>query len=295
MPIERIDTKRSSQHIYEAWSKIIQPIEQIPVKKDTPELTRDTIKEVNQAAETWAYIYPEFAGGAIAAQQKPPKLESPNLDQSKLSVVENEINHLIPKTNKIDSSSTLEQEQNLAEVILLKMLLTCLKTQRDHAETNAKLTLDTVEKKQAANRIEKEAYLSKQQDLIEQKKKSTILSWLSWALWGALAIVGIVSLALTIAATGGASIPGAIAIAFGLANAALAIGSGSTTITKGVVDYNNKKKIGIMEEIKFKRHLNSQKIREGMQEMKETMDVISENWKEAVKVVNHCYRASRNQ
>ncbi len=295
-----------SQHdvkppFYDPWSPLDPPSES---KRVVPkEYAKDSIK---RAEDTWAFLAPEVAGAflpqpgtALAPASSRPKLEAPLFDVKKLNGVDPEIGQLVEKIEKSNDSGTPKQQapidKNLAEIALLQCYISCMKTHRIQNETNAELTFGTIQKEQEANQQIKKDYFNTLDELIKQNEKSSVLSWVSWILYGALAVVGLASLALTLTAsvvTGGAALPLALTVTMALVNGVLAIASGGTTIFKGVLDYNNKKTLGTLEEKKFERTLNTQGIKTGMEEMRQSMEVISEVWKELIKVVNNWTQAS---
>lgn len=267
------------------------------------EYAKDTIK---QSEDAWAFLAPEFAiaaplnqNGIFNSSSSRPKLEAPSFDSKKLKGVDAEVEQLVTKVEQSDEAATQKKDapldQNLAEIALLQSYIACMKTQRIQNETNAELTFDTVQKNQDANALIKKDYFNTLDEIIKQNEKSGILSWVNWILYGALAVVGLASLALTLTAsvvTGGAALPLGLTVTMALVNGVLSIASGTTTIFRGVLDYNNKQARGTLEEKQFERTLNTQRIKTGMEEMQQSMDVISEVWKELMKVVNNWREAS---
>ena len=307
MAISGINPHEISQPFYDPWSPLDPPTE--VGRKIPDEYNKDTIKQAKNAEDTWGYIYPEVAGMFMPQQHQSsidpttsrPKLDTPTMDSKKFSGIEEEVGQLLPKVEEGDQSQNSKQDKaldkHLGEIALMQMFIQCMKTQRDQNEVNAELTLDTIQKNQSANKKIKEEYFNKMDEHIENNKKSKILKWVNWILYGALAVVGLASLALTITAsvaTGGAALPLALTVTMGLVNGVLSMGSGTASIFKGVLDYNNKKIVGVLEEKKWERLLNTRKIKSGMDEMRQSMEVISDNWKELIKVVNNWLQASLN-
>lgn len=307
MAISGINPHEVSQPFYDPWSPMDPPSE--TGRKIPDEYSKDTIKQAKNAEDSWSNIYPGVAGIFMPQQHQTsidpttsrPKLETPSFSSKKLSGVEEEVGQLFAKIDESGKSENSKQEKshdkNLGEIALMQMFIQCMKTQRDQNEVNAELTMDTIQKNQAANKEIKTEYFNKLDEHIANNKKSKILKWVNWILYGALAVVGLASLALTITAsvaTGGAALPLALTVTMGLVNGILSIGSGSASIFKGVLDYNNKKILGALEEKKWERLFNTKKIKTGMDEMRQSMGVISDNWKELIKVVNNWLQASLN-
>jgi hypothetical protein len=305
MGIDALSPHGVNPPFYDPWSPLDPPSEKgskIPL-----EYSHSTIKQAKNADDTWAFMYPEVAGTFLPQQHQTsidpmtsrPKIEVPNFDSKKLKGVDTEVEQLVAKIGKSDDAANSKQEKpidkNLAEIALLQTFIQCMKLQKSQNEQNAEITFDIVQKKQDANSVIKKEYFNALDDHIAQNSKSELLSWVSWILYGALAVVGLASLALTITAsvvTGGAALPLALTVTMALVNGILAVASGSTSIFKGVLDYNNKKTLGVLEEKKYERILNTQKMKAGMDEMRQSMEVISEVWKELIKVVNNWTKAS---
>lgn len=270
-------------------------------------LARDTLQQAKNAKDSWAYIYPEVAGLFMPQQHQSsidittsrPKLEAPLVDAKKFKGIQDEIDRLVTGVSKTEpedpKNHTRSQDKNLAEIALLLCYIQVMKTQRTQNETNMGLTFDLIQKRQDANAAIKKEYFNQMDELIAKNKTSEALKWVNGALYAALAVAGIGSIALTLTlsvVTGGAALPLFISITMALINGTLGIASGSSTIAKGVLDYQNKQTVGILEEKKHERTLTTQKIKTGMDEMKESMEVVSEVWKELVKVVNNWHKAS---
>jgi hypothetical protein len=301
-----INPQITPQH-YDPLSSMIPPGE---VKRQIPaEYNKDTIKKAANDEESWANIYPGFAGMFFPQHNQildptvsRPKLESPSLNTKKLGGVEQDVGRLLANVSELDKAGNSKQEKpldkNLAEVALLQLFIQCMKMQRDQNETAAELTFDSTQRNQEANKKIKEEYFNKLDQLIAQKKQSEILKWVNWILYGALTTVGVASLALTLTAsvvTAGAAIPLAVKVTMGLIKAAVAVSAGTASIYKGVLDYKNNEIVGTLEEKKWERVFNTRKIKSGMEEMRQSMEVISENWKELITVVNNWLQASLNR
>ena len=81
-----------------------------------------------------------------------------------------------------------------------------------------------------------EEHFNQSNDFLSKLKLSKILGWVNKLIYGGAAVLGLSSIAVTIA-TGGAALPAVLAIANGIAT----LGSGVSTIAKGILDHQHQK------------------------------------------------------
>ncbi len=263
--------------------------ETITVKKSSP-YPNDSLQETHKAKQAWGFISPEIASIMLGPKyfvESPTahhKLDAPQINAAGLAKAAYEIEqHLMPKVaEKEDADDT-----TLKENALLLFYIDCMKAHRSNREEGSTLTFDTVQKRQETNKQIMKDYFDKLDETIGRNKANDVLDWVSWAIWGGLAAAGVASIAATVV-SGGAALPTVLLVA----NAALGIGSGSVSITQGVLNYQNSLDKGEMVEMETKRYLNSTKIREGMDEMKQSMEEIARSWTQLSEVLENLRKAA---
>jgi len=263
--------------------------ETITVKKSSP-YPNDSLQETHQAKQAWGFISPEIASMMLGPKyfvESPTahhKLEAPQVNAAGLAKAGYEIQqHLMPKVaEKEDVDDT-----NLRENALLLFYIACMEAHRSNREEGGLLTSDTVQLRQETNKQIMKDYFDKLDETIGRSKVNEILDWVNWAVWGGLAAAGVASIAATVV-TGGAALPTVLLVA----NAALGIGSGSVSITQGVLNYQNALANGEMIEMETERYVNSTKIREGMDEMKQSMEEVARTWTQLSEVLENLRKAA---
>lgn len=275
-------------------------------KKVPKEYAESSIKKANNPEDAWAYMYPSVAGTFLPQQHQAsldirtsrPKLETPLVDPKQLRGMDQPMGQLVGHVSKSEQGHNDKQQKpydkNLAEIALLQCYIQLMKAHNASQETDAEITMSIAQKHQDANQKIRQEYFSKLDEVIAKNKQNGILKWINWVLYGALAFVGLGSLVLTLTAsvvTGGAALPLFLTTAIGLLKATLAIASGSTTIFSGVLKYQTNKIIGVLEEIKFDRTMNNEKIKLAMDEMRQSMEVIGEIWKHLHEVTDNWQQA----
>lgn len=300
MPIEGIRSRTSpldwSMYVTPEAASLAPP-RKVPAPQGISEaFKKDSVEASNKDA--WEQLFPQLAGALMphpsAAHHLDtrPLLEAPQFDVKKLPAVQAELASLMPKVLEEDPSASLHQkDQNQAEIVLILLFLTCMKTQREHEETNISLTNATLQQRQEVNTRLRKEIIEELGKLNSKKGFSNILKWVGYVFWGGLATAGVASLALT-AVTAGTTLPLTLTVAAALINAGLAVGSGGTQIFKGILDYQNNKTVGKLEEQRFERHLNGNKMHEGINQMKQSANVVAENWKDARELYYNLYRTS---
>lgn len=288
MPVDAIGPRQAPLPIYDPWSPI-DPIRE--VRREEPATNKDSLKKVKDSANAWAFISPEIAGNlALHPFQEThanrPKLENPQFDLQKQKFP-NDFEHLIPKVDSSENSSQEAKEQLLNEAVLFALYISCMQAQIGFRETETLLANEIVQQRQQQNQAVMEEYFKLKDDIISRSKTSETLGWVNWALWGGLAVAGAASIAATVM-TAGAALPTVLVVA----NAALGVSSGATQITKGVVDYQNNNAVGSLKEKEFERYLNTEKIQNGVEEMKKSAEVIAQCWDQAIEVAQNQYAAS---
>ena len=228
--------------------------------------------------------------GASESSPAHHQLEAPRFDASELKNVMHEMDSLIPKVTSQEGSEAAGKDAHLNEAALLILYFACMKAQQDSREVGSTLAQETAIKRQEVNRHLQEAYFNTLDDKISRNEVDSALNWVGWALWGAIAVAGVASVALTIA-TGGAALPTVMVVA----NGALAVGQGGVQITQGVLKYENDKSTGEMTQIETERYVNTTKIRDEVELMKHSMQVIADAWEALIEVLNNQYQASTNQ
>jgi hypothetical protein len=256
--------------------------------------SKDTLQVAQDAKKAWGFISPEIAasmvGTGVDSSKSHHRLEPPQFNTAKLTAVNEEIGVLIPKIEDKESSSESSQSTDINDTLLLLLYIACMKSQQSNREEGTKLSLNNIQMRQETNKMLMGEYFKANDEKLSRSQTNEVLSWVSWGLWGALAVAGAASIALTIA-TGGAAAPTVLVVA----NAALALGSGSVTITQGVLNYQNDKSTGEMKGIEAERYVNSQKIREEIDQMKQSAQVIAESWEALIEVLSNQYYASTNK
>lgn len=228
--------------------------------------------------------------GAAESSHAHHHLAPPQFDTSELKGVMQEMEFLMPKVSGKDGSSESSKDAHLNEAALLALYFACMRAQQDSREEGSMLAQETAMKRQEVNRHLQEQYFDALDDKIARSKVDSVLDWVGWALWGAIAAAGVASVALTIA-TGGAALP----VVMVVANGALAVGQGGVQITQGVLKYENDKTTGEMVQLETERYVNTTKIREEVETMKHSMQIIADAWEALIEVLNNQYQASTNQ
>lgn len=301
--VSAINPNDYSQPILDSWSEMDLPTE---VSRKVPdEYSKDTIEQAKIADDTWSLIAGMYLQQQLQVSHDSkaprPKLPSPSFNSNNLNIseVKAEVGKLLAQVEDAENAENNKQEKpldkNLQEIALLQSFIQFMKIQRQHSKADAELTLHSIEKRLEANKNIKTEYFNKLDEHIADNKKSEILKWINWILYGALALVGLGSLALTITAsvvTGGLAISLGISITIALVNGVLSIGSGATSLLKGWLDYNNKKLLGVLEEKKWERIMNNSKVDQAKEEMRQSMEVVADNWKELIDVINNWFQAS---
>ncbi|NGX43591.1 MAG: hypothetical protein K940chlam7_01889 [Chlamydiae bacterium] len=299
MSVPGITSQAVGSPFFDPWSPIDPIRERMPEKVRQPAFDKDT----QETAQTLAFLLEECFEDYAVQQSKNthrPKLEAPQVDLQALSAAHEEIGQLISKVAKKETSENAKEDLNLSDILLFTMYKDCVTTQQEYRNEDTKLTFDTMQRRQEANKKIKEEYFNQKDDLIKRAKTSKILGWVSWLFTGVMIAAGIASIALTIA-TAGAALPAALAtIGAALPTVLAAVGStaavasGTVTITKGILDHQNKKTTGALEEIKLERHMNSQKISTAMTEMNQSYEAVLDLWKQMSQILNNWYAASLN-
>lgn len=231
---------------------------------------------------------PQIAG-SIENRGGRPRLPDPEFDLKSLPTLVSNVNeHLVHMVKDIQEAVNNNKELNDAEISLLFLLITCLKTQKSQMEDGSVFVFESIRKNQEAIRELGKQYFSQMDDIIERSKTSETLSWVSWILTGALIVGGIASIVLT----WGMAVGPVVAACLTAGNAIAAIGSGGLNIGRGVYDYQTNLKRGEMKELEFMRTQKDQKISIGMEEMKHSVEVVSTLMQEMVEVLQNQYQAS---
>ncbi|CCB91404.1 putative membrane protein [Waddlia chondrophila 2032/99] len=243
------------------------------------------VKNLKELPFSWDTMCRAFNTGMIGTAESPNahhQLEAPQFNVSAIKGVIQEMNAALPKAGCKDP--------HLNEAMLLLLYIACVKAQQESREDGSLLAQETAVKRQEINRHLQEKFFNTLDDKISRSNVDSILDWVGWALWGAIAAAGVASVALTIA-TGGAALPTVLVVA----NGALAVGQGGVQITQGVLKYKNDKAAGEMLQIETERYVNTTKIRDEVEAMKHSMQVIAEAWEVLIEVLNNQYQASTNQ
>ncbi len=277
--VDRIDGNRAFAPLTWDPSEIQPPAKLLPFRKDSLSITQDS-------KEAWAFIAPGLTSYTPESLLTRPKLESPQLDIRKLPAIYEEFEkHLIPKASSSSEAET--QDRNQSEIDLFKLLIACMKTQVENRQDHTALKFEHVQSLQAANKLKMKEYFDVKDELISRSNTNEVLGWVNYALWGGLAVAGVASIALTIA-TAGAALPTVLIVI----NAALAVGSGSMTITQGILSYNNDQSKAQLQEIETQRYINSEKIQESTMEFGKDHDAIVKLYKMLLDVSTNCHAAS---
>lgn len=212
-----------------------------------------------------------------------PELEKPFLPPHDAAEIREEVTKILSVKDKLE-------EKEIAEIFILRTYIEVMKEQRNLKESDMKIMNDTLHHLNKANQKIREDHFNQSNDVLNSSKISKILTWVSRLIYGGSAILGISSIAATIA-TGGAALPAALMIANGIAGLSSALG----TAAKGALEHKYQVQLGQLEEIKLKKHLTDQKIKEGIREMSLSMNEVSRNWQEIFTVINNWTRASLNK
>lgn len=257
-----------------------------PVKKKTVELpfSWDTmLTDARKAFHAGIIESPE-------ASNAHHKLEAPQFDATSFKMVKEEMGALIPQVEKNEDTEAANKNPHLNDTLLFLLYIACLKAQQDSREEGNLLAMKNAQQRQEVNRHLQEEYFNTLDEKIARSEADEVLGWVSWALWGAIAVAGVVSIALTIA-TGMAALPVVLAVA----NGALAVSQGGVQITQGVFKYQDGLATGDMIENEAERYVNTTRTREELELMKHSMQVIAEAWKAMIEVLNNQYQASTNK
>lgn len=264
-------------------------MEKVTRKKTSP-YPKDSLQETVEAKQAWGFISPEIAATMLGpryfveSETAHHKLEAPQINASAFTKAFREIEQqLMPKVLEKDDS----ENANLRENTLLLLYIACMKTHQSNRKEGTSLTYDTVQKKQETNKQLMTEYFDKLDETISRNKTNEVLDLVSWAVWGGIVAAGVASIAVTVA-TGGAALPTVLIVV----NAALGFGSGSVAITQGVLNYQNDLDSGKMLVMETDRYINSEKIREGMDEMKQSMDEIARTWEQLSEVLENLRKAA---
>lgn len=241
-----------------------------PVPKKTLPFQRDSLLIKDDSSNAWTFIAPEYSPSALDLR---PKLEAPQINASQITATAEELeNKLIPKTSKNDEA---QSDKNKAEIAFLFLYMACVQAQEESKKEHSMTKFLHVQSLQTANKVHMENYFNLKDEIISRSNTNEVLGWVNYAVWGGLAIAGVASVALTIF-TGGAALPTVLIVA----NAALAVASGTLTITQGILEHNNDIARGDMKVIETERYLNTDKIKEGVKEFNQDYKAISDYYKE---------------
>ncbi|MFQ5729197.1 MAG: hypothetical protein ACE5GN_02410 [Waddliaceae bacterium] len=196
-----------------------------------------------------------------------------------------------PTASKTNGAAAIKPQQ--AELLQRQMYIDCVKAQQASREEDAQISNDTVKQAQQANKTIQDEIVKQMDEKIKRSKTSKILKWVNWVFTGIAAVAGIASIAITIA-TAGAALP-AILAAIPAVAAGAAVVAGSLTIAKGVLDYKNKRVMGELEEKKSTRYLNTQKLKTAWEEMKHSIEVVFDLWRQLVQVMKNWLAAALNK
>lgn len=277
--VNRVETRRAPlfwEQDSEPYTPVKNPAE-LPFKWDT--MLTDTRKALT--------------AGMLSTEESTHahhKLDAPQFDVSEFDAVAKEMGALIPKVSGDEKSGATSEDPHLNEAALLLLYVACMKAQQSNREEGSTLAMGNAQKRQEVNRHLQKEYFDTLDEKIKRSKADSVLGWVGWALWGAIAVAGVASVALTIA-TGGAALPTVLVVA----NGALAVGQGGVQITQGVLKYENDLAAGEMVQMEAERYVNTTKIRDEVELMKHSMQVIAEAWEALVEVLNNQYLASTNQ
>lgn len=199
------------------------------------------------------------------------------------------------ETVKLDVSNMPEpvQAENAleeiiaAEILFLRTYIEVMQEQRALKKSDIELANQIIHTLNDVNEKLREEHFNQSNDFLAKLKASQILGWVNKLIYGTATVLGVSSVAVTVA-TGGAALPAVLAIANGIA----ALGSGVGTIAKAILDYQHQKKLGVLEEVKLKKYLTDQKIKDGIREMGVSMREVLRNWKEIFTVVNNWTKTS---
>ena len=236
------------------------PLEPIKPKIGNTTYYKDSIASKDVANWVWGLASREYKlASTIKSLGSRPQLAPPDqIDTKELLVANNEL---------ID-------------------LIECMKTQREIYEVDGKLSHQMILKRKEINHELQKNYFSQYDELIKRAKHSKNLDWANKILTGGLIFVGCLSVGLAIF-TGGASL-------IAIPTALLAVSQGGVGIAKGVLDYQNGKQTGVMFGLKERRMMNQEKIKQGMREIKQSVDTVNENWSQLRQILENIYQTSMN-
>ncbi len=278
--VEKIESRQANP-IWGLPSQIEQvsrkPITQLPFSFDT--IQSDSRKTADPIGE-----------GNAGCNCLHHQLELPQFNPGQYESVMNDLQKAMPIVFKKNNAEQSGQEAQINEVLLFLLYIACMKTRQESSEQNSLLSMESAQNRQKANQELQKQFFQTLDDKISRSKTESALSWVGWGLWGAIACAGVASIALTIM-SGGAALPTVLVVA----NSALSVGQGSVTITQNVLNYQNNKATGEMVEIESKRYLNTEKLHQDIETMKESMQIITDIWKQLIEALNNRYDAATNQ
>ena len=234
------------------------PLEPIKPKIGNTTYYKDSIAPENVANWVWGLASGEHKPASKSLCSRPQLAHPDQIDMKELPVTNNKL---------ID-------------------LIECMKTQRKIYEVDGKLSHQMILENHKTKQKFQKKYFLQYDELIKRAKHSKNLDWANKILTGGLIFVGFLSVGLAIF-TGGTSL-------IAIPTALLAVSQGGVSIAKGVLDYQNGKQTGVMFGLKERRMMNQEKIKQGIREIKQSVDTVNENWSQLRQILENIYQTSMN-